>query len=214
MNIQKTLLAAMLAIVAIFAFASIRTTSESTALLLSKRVSQSPAEQDKRLENLPGKLSEAVKILRAEDYRTNVSKWSERDRGNGLSDGQLSLDGDAGYPYSDGGFSDCNHIDYYTLNYKRAVKDKRPSPKAVDPQDAEKALANLFIPLSRELKPLIESGYQATHARIPGRFNTATEMTLVKITEWSDDRTDSKKYIVESLDIHQSVYDHCSMRRD
>ncbi len=215
MNIVRTLTVAVIALMAIFAFTSLRVdakVNQPVAILFPRGVSQDPAEQDKRLEHLPGTLPEAVKTLRGDDYRTHVSNWSEKDRGGGLSEGQLSLDGDAGYPYSDGGFSDCNHIDYYTLNYKRVVKDTRQTLNAVDPNDAERGLNAFFIPLEKALRPLVSNGgYVVTHVRTPGRFNTEAELTLVKVTEVADDKP---KYVVEKLELRQSVYDHCSMRRD
>ena len=214
MKTLHRLLATIIAIVAM-AFTATSAQAQANASLgfpFPDRVSQSPAEQDKRLEHLPGNLSQGVKTLRDEDYRTNVSQWSEKDRGDGLSDGQLSLDGDAGYPYTDGGFSNCNHIDYYTLNYKRVVKGKMPSVKPVDKDDVEQALGYLFRPIAKELRPLLENGYQVTRVRVPGAFNTSTEMTLVKVTEVGI--SGNKKYVVESLNLSQAVYDHCSMRRD
>lgn len=213
MKIRKTFIAAVVAIAAFFAFTSTPVSAQGL-FPFPDRVSQSPAEQDKRLVNLPGKLSEGVKALREDGYRTEVSSWSEKDRGNGLSDGKLGLNGDAGYPYSDSNLNDCNHIDYYTIDYKRVVKDSKPTLKNVDPDDAEEGLRNLFSPLSKELKPLIESGYQVTRVRVPGAFNSNTELKLVKVTEVGGDKPDSKRYVIESLEIRQSVYDHCTMRRD
>ncbi len=207
MKLGRILLAAMFTFAALFAFVPIQTEAKTAPFSHSSRTSQNPAEQDKRLEHLPGKLMEAVKTLRDWGYSTRVSQWAENDRGNGLSDGQLGLDGDAGYPYSDGGFSDCNHIDYYTLNYKRLVKDKKPSLSKVDDKDTENGLRHLFEPIAKELKPLIDNGYQVTHVKVPGTFNTSTEITLVKVAEVG-------KFVVERIDIHQEVYDHCSMRRD
>jgi hypothetical protein len=217
MKIQKTLMAATAIIAAILAFTTTSAqANEVHGLLFPKRASQTPTEQDKRLEHLPGKLSEAVKILREEGYYTNVSKWSEKDRGGGLSDGQISLDGDAGYPYSDGGFSDCNHIDFYTINYKRMVKDGSPSVKEVDREVTEKGRNNLFRPIAIELTPLMETGYKVTRVRVPGTFNSATEMNLLKVTvtEVEGSKPGTKRFVVETLEIRQQVYDHCSMRRD
>lgn len=170
-----------------------------------------PAEQDKRMQILPGSLASAIKTLREREYRTSVSELSQKDKGNGLSDARLSVSCDAGYLDSDG-YTDYSHVNYVTLLYKRKVTSKKPDAATPPKVDPNKAINEMPYNLDVSLRDLMNNEkFEATRVRVPGFFNSSTELTLRRI-QIPENVKDT--YVIETLELERAMYTHASPRRD